>query len=110
MRVAAKTRCGVNQFECRHKKRCIPYVWRCDGDQDCHDGGVDGEPSSDEADCNDSQCQPGYIQCNDTKRSVQRLQAVNATTASGQCNDCKRSVQRHQAVSAAATRHRTCHC
>ena len=40
--------CAPNQFRC-HNKRCIPYVWRCDGDSDCGD-------DSDEQNCQQGSC------------------------------------------------------
>ena len=47
---SAVPRCADNQFKCNNK-RCIPYVWRCDNDNDCGDNS-DENPD----DCKSSRC------------------------------------------------------
>ncbi|XP_060065626.1 low-density lipoprotein receptor-related protein 1-like [Ylistrum balloti] len=54
--------CEANQFQCANK-RCVPYVWRCDTDNDCGDG------SDEPADCRNMTCMEGYIKC-DTGRCI----------------------------------------
>lgn len=41
--------CHRNEFQCSNG-RCIPTIYRCDGDNDCDDE-QEGESSSDEKDC-----------------------------------------------------------
>jgi len=33
----AKAKCEESQFQCSNG-RCIPLLWKCDGDEDCSDG------------------------------------------------------------------------
>ncbi|XP_021351873.1 prolow-density lipoprotein receptor-related protein 1-like isoform X3 [Mizuhopecten yessoensis] len=56
------SQCEANQFQCSNK-RCVPYVWRCDSDNDCGDG------SDEPADCRNMTCMEGYVKC-DTGRCI----------------------------------------
>lgn len=29
--------CGVDEFRCKDSGRCIPALWKCDGESDCGD-------------------------------------------------------------------------
>nr|XP_053648686.1 low-density lipoprotein receptor-related protein 4-like isoform X1 [Cherax quadricarinatus] len=49
---------GPDQFNCTNGDYCIPVIWRCDGDFDCHD-------KSDEADCPSTSCSFSYHMCGD---------------------------------------------
>lgn len=42
--------CHPLQFTCARNKKCIPYDYYCDGDDDCEDGS-NGSVGSDEIDC-----------------------------------------------------------
>ena len=48
--------CLPSQFQCNTTK-CIPYLWQCDGDNDCGDW-------SDENNCTNRQCKDDYLKCN----------------------------------------------
>lgn len=37
LRFAAQMTCGVDEFRCKDSGRCIPALWKCDGESDCGD-------------------------------------------------------------------------
>ncbi|XP_048384041.1 very low-density lipoprotein receptor isoform X2 [Stegostoma tigrinum] len=53
----SRVSCEASQFQCRNG-RCIPAVWKCDGDEDCSDG-------SDEAACAKKTCGASDFVCHD---------------------------------------------
>ncbi|KAK2193395.1 hypothetical protein NP493_13g04008 [Ridgeia piscesae] len=59
--VSAIQTCAPNQFQCANKK-CIPYVWKCDHDNDC------GDNSDEPENCKTIPCRPHYLKCNSTGR------------------------------------------
>ena len=63
LHVPVNVTCSPNQFKCNNS-RCVPYVWRCDNDNDCGDGS--DEPS----DCHNQTCKPGHFKCNISGRCI----------------------------------------
>jgi len=61
--VSAIQTCAPNQFQCANKK-CIPYVWKCDHDNDC------GDNSDEPENCKTIPCRPHYLKCNSTGRCI----------------------------------------
>lgn len=55
--------CSPNQFQCNNT-RCVPFVWRCDNDNDCGDGS--DEPEN----CRALECQEAHFKCNRTGRCI----------------------------------------
>lgn len=54
--------CSANQFLCgKPDEKCIPNLWKCDGEKDCGDG------SDESLTCPQRRCLAGQFQCNNTK-------------------------------------------
>ncbi|XP_077997838.1 low-density lipoprotein receptor-related protein 2-like [Glandiceps talaboti] len=70
-----RANCSSYQYRCADNNKCIPLLWKCDGEADCHDGS--DEPAS----CPLRICNPGWFQCDN----------LNCTRADWICdgdNDC----------------------
>ncbi|XP_037085520.1 prolow-density lipoprotein receptor-related protein 1-like [Pollicipes pollicipes] len=73
-----RANCTSSQYQCPLTMRCIPYWWRCDGQDDCGDGW--DEP----AECPPYQCPvPGMLQCDGGDMCVHPTQVCDG---SPQCN------------------------
>ena len=55
--ISCTSNCSRSQFLCAKTFKCIPFWWRCDGQDDCGDG--QDEPE----DCPSFVCTPGQFQC-----------------------------------------------
>uniref|UniRef100_A0A8C4U7F2 Very low density lipoprotein receptor n=1 Tax=Falco tinnunculus TaxID=100819 RepID=A0A8C4U7F2_FALTI len=65
--LCARTECEESQFPCSNG-RCIPLLWKCDGDEDCSDGSDENacvKKTCAESDfvCVSGQCVPNRWQC-----------------------------------------------
>uniref|UniRef100_A0A8C8BAF1 Very low density lipoprotein receptor n=1 Tax=Otus sunia TaxID=257818 RepID=A0A8C8BAF1_9STRI len=65
--VAKRAKCEESQFPCSNG-RCIPLLWKCDGDEDCSDGSDESacvKKTCAESDfvCISGQCVPNRWQC-----------------------------------------------
>nr|XP_006823232.1 PREDICTED: low-density lipoprotein receptor-related protein 2-like [Saccoglossus kowalevskii] len=49
--------CSNTQYRCADNEKCIPLLWKCDGQADCRD--ASDEPTS----CPIRVCNPGWFQC-----------------------------------------------
>ena len=55
--------CPESKFNCSNG-RCVPYVWRCDDEDDCGDGS--DEPEN----CHNVTCRDGHFKCNKTGKCI----------------------------------------
>lgn len=77
--VSVNQTCPEDYFECQTPETCIPFLWRCDGDNDCYD-------KSDEVDrhfivvvhcCNHFICSKSKVNCTSPSCSTAQFQCGN---------------------------------
>lgn len=75
--------CTAAQFYCKKSMKCIPFFWKCDGQQDCEF--KEDEPEN----CPDFKCEPGQFQCDlkSAKTNVTCLDASKICDGIPQCID-----------------------
>ena len=55
--LSCKSNCSSSSFLCAKKLKCIPFWWKCDGQDDC------GDNSDEPPECKPFLCTPGQYQC-----------------------------------------------
>uniref|UniRef100_A0A1A8PVW5 Low density lipoprotein receptor-related protein 1 n=4 Tax=Nothobranchius TaxID=28779 RepID=A0A1A8PVW5_9TELE len=62
--------CSMDEFRCKDSGRCIPSLWKCDGESDCGDDSDEPKEECDERTCEpyqfrckNNRCVPGRWQC-----------------------------------------------
>ena len=78
--LSCKSNCSATHFLCKKTYKCIPFWWRCDGQDDCGDGS--DEPSI----CPEFQCTPGQFQC-DNKHCLHPTQICDSLNDCGDMSD-----------------------
>lgn len=75
--------CTAAQFHCKKSMKCIPFFWKCDGQQDCEF--KEDEPEN----CGEFKCEPGQFQCDlkSVKTNVTCLDAAQICDGTKQCVD-----------------------
>ena len=74
--------CFSSEFLCQKTYKCIPFWWRCDGQNDCGDNA--DEPST----CKKYHCnQPGLFQCANATSSIDCIPPTRICDGVHQCND-----------------------
>ncbi|CAJ0573858.1 unnamed protein product, partial [Mesorhabditis spiculigera] len=76
---ACTSSCKKSDFVCHNAYKCLPFWWRCDGQDDCGDG--EDELYHISGACPEFRCEPGQMQCSQPRIIYPRGDTTPATVA-----------------------------